>query len=212
MRDPFPLTSHSHYRSRCALALVAELLIAQALPASAQSFGSAGSSWSTGWQFPSAADKSANLTEAQIIKNAEQGAQATSTVTYYTVNNNGADNITVTGTSGGTVTPYVHTGNTIGTNTNSVGSMNTGTTTLTVSGSSNTVSASNSSANQGATDGSVTSSVNSALASVLAATATVGGTTATGSVNTAGTASTATPTYSMDQATSGVGGAINGSY
>ncbi|MBI1218632.1 MAG: hypothetical protein GC186_08805 [Rhodobacteraceae bacterium] len=176
----------------------------------AQSTSSAGANWSTSWQFPSFSDRSVALTEAQMIKNAEQGTSPTTTVTYYTVNNNGSDNITVTGTSGGTVTPYVHVGNTIGTNTNSVGSMNTGTTNLTVSGTGNTVSATNSSDNVGATDGSVTTSVTNPLSSVLSATAGVVSVTDPGTGTASGSSTPAVGSTILDTATSGVGGGVNG--
>ena len=184
-------------------------VIAFGSSALAQSVSSAGQNWSSGWNFPSASDISVAQNQAQMMQNVENPA-ASAVVNYYTVNNNGSDNITTTGS--GTVTASVHVGNTIGTNTNSVGSMNTGTTNLTVTGTGNNVAATNSSSNTGSTDGSVTttSTSTSTLASVLAATAGVG-TTAT-----ADPTASATPTGAaavggtvLDVATSGIGSTAN---
>ncbi len=122
--------------------------------ASAQSTGSPGSSWSATWNFGSANDRSIALQTAQAIRNARTAPTAPVYNTYNTYDNrtnfqeyNGGDGAVMGGA--------FHIGDEIGQNTNSIGSMNTGTTTIDVTGNGNNVNASNGADNTGCVDGSV---------------------------------------------------------
>lgn len=120
----------------------------------AQNFGSAGQNWSTSWYFSSPTDRSIALQQAQIIRQAEIGANATTTYnTYY----DNRSNYIETHTGGGAAASDLHVGDQIGENTYAVGSLNTGSTTITVKGDGNSVTAVNSADTAGCVDGSITS-------------------------------------------------------
>ena len=120
----------------------------------AQGFSGGGQNWSAGWGFMSASDRSIALQQAQMIRTAEEGADPTGVYnTYYDNRYNYIDS----NSGGGTVTADLHIGDEIGTNTNSVGAMNTGSTTIDLSGDNNTVIADNTADSTGCVDGSVTS-------------------------------------------------------
>lgn len=122
----------------------------------AQNFGSAGQSWSTSWYFSSPTDRSLALQQAQIIRQAENGPDITSQTTYHTYYDN-RYNYVESNSSGGAVSADLHVGDEIGENTYSVGSLNTGSTTIKVDGDGNVVSAVNSAETTGCVDGSITS-------------------------------------------------------
>lgn len=143
---------------RIALAPLVAFWVFALLPAQApaQNFGSAGQSWSTSWYFASPTDRSLALQQAQIIRQAENGPDITSTSTYNTYYDN-RYNYVETSSSDGDANADLHVGDEIGENTYSVGSLNTGSTTITVDGNGNTVSAVNSAETTGCVDGSINS-------------------------------------------------------
>ncbi|WP_071675933.1 hypothetical protein [Nioella nitratireducens] len=123
----------------------------------AQSFSSPGQNWSASWGFNSASDRSVRLQEAQAIRSAEQqGPTGPSTVVYNTTTNDYRSNYQDLSAISGTLGPVdFHIGDEIGQNTNSVGAMNTGQTTIEVHGDSNLIDATNSADSAGCVDGSV---------------------------------------------------------
>ncbi|MEZ5807301.1 MAG: hypothetical protein R3D65_06430 [Zhengella sp.] len=137
----------------CAAAFLAGLV--SPAPAQAQNVGSAGQNWSSSWGFSSSADRSLRLQQAQVIRNAETTADP-STVVY---NNNIYDyrsNYQEVNTGGdNTAAVDYQIGDNIGQNTNAVGSMNTGSTDITVNGNDNAIDANNSADNTGCINGSV---------------------------------------------------------
>lgn len=127
-----------------------------AWPAFAQSNYSASTDWTRNWGFRSASQESVALQRAQVIRKAQQPeADGPSTVVYNTTDNrsNYIENVS----EDGTVESYIQNGDKIGTNTNAVGSMNTGSTTVTVEGRNNEIVADNWAENAGCIDGSVSS-------------------------------------------------------
>lgn len=115
---------------------------------------SPGQDWSTGWSFQTATDRSVALSRATTIRQM-QGVQGPTSVintsNYYNTDNR-ANYVEVT--SDGPVSTEYQIGDQIGQNTNSVGSMNTGNTTIDINGNSNTIHAINSADNTGCVDGS----------------------------------------------------------
>ena len=96
-----------------------------------------------------------------MIRNAENGADPTSV--YNTYNDNRYNYIDTTNPGDGTVNADLHIGDEIGTNTNSVGAMNTGSTTIDLSGDNNTVIADNTADSTGCVDGSVNAATTNPL-------------------------------------------------
>lgn len=130
------------------------LLVFAPISAQAQNFGSAGQNWSTSWYFSSPTDRSIALQQAQIIRQAEKGPEPTTTYnTYY----DNRSNYIETNTGGGAATSDLHVGDKIGENTYAVGSLNTGSTTITIDGDGNSVTAVNSADTTGCVDGSISS-------------------------------------------------------
>lgn len=136
-------------------------LFAIALTASAamaQNVTGQGTNWSGSWGFSSATDRSVMLNQAQVIRQVEEGADPTTS--YYTTNTYQTDNRSnysetqVTGD--GATTVEVIGGDKIGQQTYSVGSLNTGSTEITISGDGNFVDANNSATTNGCVDGSIT--------------------------------------------------------
>lgn len=118
----------------------------------AQTVSSPGRDWSGGWGFSSPSDRSLRLQEAQAIYNAENPQDGPSTV----ITNNYDNRSNFIDAGGGTIGPIdYHIGDEIGQNTNSVGAMNTGSTTIEVAGDGNIVDAINSADSTGCIDGSV---------------------------------------------------------
>lgn len=120
--------------------------------ASAQS--SPGQNWSAGWGFQTANDRAVGLSRANAIMQAEKGPTPTTVMntTNYNTTDNRSNYVDVT-TAGDVSTDY-QIGDDIGQNTNSVGSMNTGNTTIDINGDSNSIHAINSADNTGCVDGS----------------------------------------------------------
>lgn len=129
-------------------------LCVPAFDAQAQSVGSAGSSWSGDWSFSSATDRSIALQQAQMIRLAEVGVDPS---TIYNTYNDNRSNYVEANSAGGAVTTDLHVGDETGQNTYAVGSLNTGSTTITVDGNGNTIDANNSAETNGCVDASITS-------------------------------------------------------
>jgi hypothetical protein len=127
-----------------------------AQPARAQNVSSAGSNWSSSWGFASASDRSISLQRAQAIRTARIGTSPSTIVN--TTNYNSSDNrmnYIENITDQGGIHSDLHVGDAIGSNTNSVGSMNTGSTTIEIDGTGNIVDANNFADNAGCVDGSI---------------------------------------------------------
>lgn len=142
------------------LSLLISFLLA-AFPNSgfAQNTSSSGSSWSSGWGFASASDRNVALSRSQAVRQAKTENAPTTVVNNVTDNrSNYVENITDEGSINSSMQNgdvIDHLGDQIGNNTNSVGSMNTGSTNLTVEGDNNHLVANNTSDNTGCIDGSV---------------------------------------------------------
>lgn len=140
------------------------LAAALALPVAgqAQNYGSSGESWSSTWGFASAADRTLMLQQAQAIRQATQAQGPSTVVTNYTTNDNRQNYQQIDGGTGGLGNIDFHmNGDRIGQNTNTVGSMNTGTTNVEITGTGNTVHATNAADSSGCLDGSIALSENS---------------------------------------------------
>lgn len=136
-----------------ALWRVAVLTLALGQPALAQNFGSTGQSWSGTWGFSSPSERALGLQTAQAILAARQGPTAP---VYNTYNDNRSSyqELNSFGSSALTTGGF-HIGDDIGQNTNSIGSMNTGTTNIDIDGSSNSIVATHGADNTGCVDGSI---------------------------------------------------------
>lgn len=104
-------------------------LICMTLQASAQNTSSSGANWNSSWGFSSTTERSLGLSQAQAQRAARLPV-APGSVTYETVYNNT-------------------------TNTNTVGAMNTGDTTVTVTGDGNSLNTTSAADSNGCLDGSV---------------------------------------------------------
>lgn len=124
-----------------------------ATSAHAQSYSSAGQSWGSVYGFNSASDRSVSLSRANQIREAERGASQPVYNTYY----DNRSGYIETNSEGGNV-GSTQIGDTVGEQTYSVGALNTGSTTVTITGTGNTVSANNSAATTGCVNGSITHS------------------------------------------------------
>lgn len=123
--------------------------------ASAQSTYGPGQSWSATWG-PSATNRSLRLQEAQAIRSAEQSSGGPSTVVYNTSSYDNRSNYQdLSGVSGSLGAIDFQIGDEIGQNTNSVGAMNTGETTIEINGDGNLVDATNAAESDGCIDSSV---------------------------------------------------------
>lgn len=126
----------------------------------AQSFSSAGQNWSVGWGFPSPSDRSLSLQQAQAIRQAGVTAGPSTVMTntnyneYYNDNRSSYQEVTGEVLELGTIDFQLN-GDRIGQNTNSIGSMNTGTTNIDVVGSGNEIVATNAAETEGCVDGSI---------------------------------------------------------
>lgn len=141
------------------IVLVSSFALTSLMPSivSAQNYGSTGTGWSANWGFSSSNDRSLGLATAQAIRTARTAPLAPVYNTYNetTYDNRGnyqeynlTDSATVAGGA-------FHIGDQIGQNTNSIGSMNTGTTNIDVQGSGNSIVATNGADNTGCVDGSI---------------------------------------------------------
>ncbi|SOB89419.1 hypothetical protein SAMN05877809_1013 [Rhodobacter sp. JA431] len=142
-------------RKTCRKSISYAALVSVVLPisASAQTYASNGYTWSSSWGFASATDRSVAVSQAQTIRNAEAGVINSQTIyeTYYDNRNNYVEVLS----DSGDVTTDFQNGDEIGENTYAVGSLNTGSTEITIEGDGNTVDAVNSAATDGCVDGSV---------------------------------------------------------
>ncbi len=135
------------------IVLMAAALIAAGADARAENYSSAGQSWATVYGFPTASDASVALSRAAQIRAAEQGTDQP-TYNYNTYYDN-RSNYIETNSGGGDVTGGSQIGDTIGEQTYSVGALNTGSTTVTVTGSGNTISSNNTATSTGCVNGSI---------------------------------------------------------
>lgn len=130
------------------------------VPAQAQNASTAGQNWSSSWGFASAADRGVALQQAQAIRQAQMqpgpSTLITNTTTNSVFNDNRSNYQEVLGeTLAIDSIDFQLNGDRIGQNTNSVGSMNTGTTYIDVVGSGNHIVATNAAETQGCVDGSI---------------------------------------------------------
>lgn len=129
--------------------------------ASAQNFAPAGQDWSSGWGFRSPSDRSLALQQAQAIREAKANPGPSTVVSNTTTNYNNVseDNRSnyqeVLGDGLDIDKIDFQNGERIGQNTNSVGSMNTGTTNIDVRGDENEVVATNAAETEGCVDGTI---------------------------------------------------------
>ncbi|MCC5984119.1 MAG: hypothetical protein JJU42_07125 [Rhodobacteraceae bacterium] len=160
------MTQNTHFRGAVVALSIPIALAVSALPAMAQNYMGAGEGWSTTYGFPTANDRNVAVQQAQVMRNATQ-QQGPSTVVYNNTHNDNRSNF-VENFQGETSTATIEfqIGDSIGTNTNSVGAMNTGETTITVRGDNNVVDATNAAESRGCIDGSVNSSTLKPLADV----------------------------------------------
>ncbi|MCC6000826.1 MAG: hypothetical protein JJU19_08185 [Pararhodobacter sp.] len=142
------------------------VLAVSVLPAMSQNYMGAGQGWSTTYGFPTFNDRSVAVQQAQIMRNATQ-PQGPSTVVYNTTTNDNRSNFVenILGDSANSSVEF-QIGDSIGTNTNSIGAMNTGETAITIRGNNNMVDATNSADSRGCIDGSVNTSTLQPLADV----------------------------------------------
>jgi hypothetical protein len=123
----------------------------------AQSYTSANATWSSSWGFASPADRQIALQRAQTMYQMRNG-NPQSVVNNNTYNNVSTDNRqNYVEQSGEGQIEFVG-ADKIGQNTNSIGAMNTGSTSIDINGSNNTVTATNSSDSNGCVDGSIQTS------------------------------------------------------
>lgn len=114
------------------VSMIAGLVSAISTACVAQSYSAPGASWSSTWSYGSATDRSVGLSTAQAIFAARATPTAPVTNVYNTTNSN---------------------------TTSSVGSMNTGSTTVTVKGSNNSVTSSSGAETSGCVDGSLSTAL-----------------------------------------------------
>ena len=140
-------------------AMLVAAIVAAAVPAGAQNYSSAGQNWSSGWGFGSPSDRSLALQQAQAIRaaTAQPGGPSTVVTNYNnTVYDNRANSQEVIGdTLTMDTIDFQLNGDRIGQNTNSIGAMNTGSTTIEVTGDNNTLDAINAADSRGCVDGSI---------------------------------------------------------
>mgnify|MGYP000052996632 FL=1 len=121
-----------------------------------QTYSTSGQNWSGSYAFPSASDRSLVLQQAQVINDAENPTAAAQT-NYYITNDNRTGYVEVT--TDGDVTTDLQIGDEIGQQTYAVGSLNTGTTDVSVEGDGNIITADNTADNSGCIDASILSSL-----------------------------------------------------
>lgn len=119
-----------------------------------QNYGSSGQSWTSNWGFSSPSERSLSLQTAQAIRAARQ-PQVSPVYNTYNTYDNRANYQEYTGGDGAVMGGDYHLGDKIGQNTNSIGSMNTGTNTIEINGNGNSVATTNGAENSGCVDGSI---------------------------------------------------------
>jgi hypothetical protein len=130
------------------------LLLSGSGAALAQNFSTSGQNWSGSWGFGSTSERSLAIQRAQAIRAAEAPTPQ-SVITYNTTNDNRQNYVDTSGNQDQTLTLDFHIGDAIGQNTNTVGAMNTGHTTIDINGSGNVIDAVNAADSRGCLDGSV---------------------------------------------------------
>lgn len=123
-------------------------------PATAQNFSSGGAAWSGSWGFGTVNDRNVSISQAQTMRIAERGAAVTNQTTYNTNYDNRTNYVDVQSGDGDVVTD-LQVGDNIGENTYAVGSLNTGSTTISVDGSDNIIDANNTADTTGCTNASI---------------------------------------------------------
>lgn len=141
--------------------------LAAVLPEIAASQTAAGD-WNSSWQFSNVTRRTLTLQQADLIAKMENGfydsfGPAQTTVINNTNTDNRSNYIETINEGEGVGSIENKIGDDIGQNTNTVGSMNTGSTTIEVTGSNNEIDAYNTSRNTGCLDGSINTASNNAL-------------------------------------------------
>lgn len=132
------------------------LFLPMSQPLQAQNYGSSGQSWTSTWGFSSVAERGLSLQTAQAIRTARQAPVNPVYNTYSTTTTDNRMNYQeYLGGDGAVMGGDYQIGDQIGQNTNSIGSMNTGTTSIDITGNSNSVVATNGADNTGCVDGSI---------------------------------------------------------
>ena len=151
-----PMRGHATVRNALA-ALTGVLFLAASAPAAlAQSWSSSAQNWSGGWGFSSPAERSLELQRAQAMLAARNAGKATSIV-----NNDYRQNYQENNVAAGASNNSDFVNGARNESTYAVGSLNTGSTNITVTGDGNTVSAVNSSESNGCIDGRMTRTTSS---------------------------------------------------
>lgn len=131
-------------------------MILAPIPGEAQNFSTSGQNWSGGWSFSGTAERTLSVQRAQAMRAVENASGPSTVITYNNYNDNRSNYVDNTGTSEQALDLNFNVGDRIGQNTNTIGAMNTGQTSIEITGSGNTVSATNAADSQGCLDGSVT--------------------------------------------------------
>jgi len=142
--------------------------------ASAQSYVQPSANWNGSWGFPTTAEKTYRLLQADTIEKKEEDYYSSigrNTINYNATNNTWNDNrsgmVEFTANGDSKVDISNRTSNDIGQNTNVIGSVNAPQTSIDISGSGNSVRATNTSDSSGCLDGSVTISSGTTTGSSL---------------------------------------------
>lgn len=150
---------------KCQLIACFTALALFANAAKSQNYSSSGQNWSAGWGFSSVSDRSLAMQQAQAIRAAKTQPGPSTVITYNNNTTNSYDNrSSYQEVIGEFLTidtiDFQLNGDRIGQNTNSVGSMNTGTTNIDIIGDQNSIIATNSADNEGCVDGSAQQETN----------------------------------------------------
>lgn len=144
--------------------LAAAMVVFGASGASAQSSATAAGSWNNTYSFPTPAERQIRLQFAEAQKRADSGAygpaHTTTIVNNYNTNDHSVGEIMISAAEGAYVHVEPRTGPDSGTNTYTVGSVNTSQNEVIVTGDGNVIDLVNSSTSTGCQDGSITSSLN----------------------------------------------------
>lgn len=147
--------------SSLVFAVLSMLFLSTVAPkASAQNLNGAGSSWGGSWNFKSSSSIAAENQAADMIARARGGfyssfGPASSVVNNTTINDNRSNYVEANSSGEAVLDVTQRTGDDIGSVSNVTGAINTGSTTITVDGTGNEITAINSSDSQGCFDGSI---------------------------------------------------------
>lgn len=167
------------------------LILALSGAAGAQTNTSAAVGWSGSYSFPSPGERQIRLQQAEAQYRADRGgygAASTTVNNYYTYDHSVGD-VTLSAAEGAYINLENRTGDDSGTNSYTVGSINTSNNQVTVTGNDNTVDLVNSSTSTGCQNGAITTSLNQIFDTfdISSGTATSGGAAAVGSSSVSGT-------------------------